>query len=104
MQKGAGLNMIFFFFPELSSWNLILRHESEEGSAEGSSAEESQTPLQSRLHRLQLLRQWLLCFSRELHDHFANTALLPFYEALDRLFLSAPPLNTIITGEDELHR
>lgn len=84
-------------FKELSSWNLILGHEAEESSTEG-----PQMPLQSRLHRLQLLRQWLLCFSRELHDHFANTAFLPFYQAVEQLILAAPSLNTIITEHEKL--
>lgn len=85
-------------FKELSSWNLILRWDAEECS----STEDTRTPLQSRLHRLQLLRQWLLCFSRELHDHFANTAFLPFYEAVESLFLAAPPFNTIIKEHESL--
>ncbi|XP_045119977.1 gamma-tubulin complex component 5-like [Portunus trituberculatus] len=84
-------------FKELSSWNLILDHELEESDTEG-----LQIPLQSRLHRLQLFRQWLLCFSRELHDHFANTAFLPFYQAVEQLILAAPPLNTIITEHEKL--
>lgn len=58
------------------------------------------TSLLSRLHRLQLLRHWLLFFSRELHDHFANAAFLPYYCSVERLFQNRPSLSTILTGEN----
>ncbi|XP_042217132.1 gamma-tubulin complex component 5-like isoform X2 [Homarus americanus] len=63
---------------------------------------ETTVPLRSRLHRLQLLRQWLLCFSRELHDHFANTVFLPYHQAVEKLFSSRPSLNTIITEHEKM--
>nr|XP_045606882.1 gamma-tubulin complex component 5-like [Procambarus clarkii] len=74
-------------FKDLASWQAVI-------SSEGAT-EETVGPLQSRLHRLQLFRQWLLCFSRQLHDHFANTVFLPYHQAVEKLFASRPSLNTI---------
>lgn len=82
--------MLLTCFSDLASWQAVISAES--------TTEEAAGPLQSRLHRLQLLRQWLLCFSRELHDHFANTVFLPYHQAVEKLFASRPSLNTIITG------
>lgn len=78
-------------FPDLASWKVLV-------GTENYTSQAAADPLQSRLHRLQLLRQWLLCFSRELHDHFANTVFLPYHQAVEKLFAARPPLNTIITG------
>lgn len=89
-------------FKELSSWNLILHWEAAEDGSANNNVESPQTPLQSRIHRLQLLRQWLLCFARELHDHFANTAFLPFHQTVERLFAQSPPFNTIATEHEKL--
>ncbi|XP_027211363.2 gamma-tubulin complex component 5 [Penaeus vannamei] len=81
-------------FKDLASWNAVI------GS--GSNTEDAAGPLLSRLHRLQLLRLWLLCFTRELHDHFANTVFLPFHQTVEKLFLSRPSLNVIITEHEKL--
>ncbi|XP_069937273.1 gamma-tubulin complex component 5 isoform X3 [Cherax quadricarinatus] len=81
-------------FRDLASWQAVIRSER--------NTEESGGPLQSRLHRLQLLRQWLLCFSRELHDHFANTVFLPYHHAVEKLFASRPALTTIIAEHETL--
>ncbi|XP_063606655.1 gamma-tubulin complex component 5-like [Penaeus indicus] len=81
-------------FKDLASWNAVI------GS--GSNTEDAAGPLRSRLHRLQLLRLWLLCFTRELHDHFANTVFLPFHQTVEKLFLSRPSLNVIITEHEKL--
>ncbi|XP_071532789.1 gamma-tubulin complex component 5 [Panulirus ornatus] len=81
-------------FRDLASWHAVISAES--------TTEEASGPLQSRLHRLQLLRQWLLCFSRELHDHFANTVFLPYHQAVEKLFASRPSLSTIINEHERM--
>ncbi|KAK3856096.1 hypothetical protein Pcinc_037542 [Petrolisthes cinctipes] len=88
-------------FKDLSGWHLATTvvADSEDGSDLNDSPA---SPLLSRLHRLQLLRHWLLFFSRELHNHFANAAFLPYYCAVEKLFQTQPSFNTILTEHDKL--
>ncbi|XP_064087424.1 gamma-tubulin complex component 5-like [Macrobrachium nipponense] len=81
-------------FRDMATWNTPF--------ATGNIFEESDSPLQSRLHRLQLLRLWLLCFSRELHNYFANVVFLPYYQAFEDLIESKPSFSDIISGHRKL--
>ncbi|XP_066974423.1 gamma-tubulin complex component 5-like isoform X1 [Macrobrachium rosenbergii] len=81
-------------FRDMACWNTPF--------ATGNISEESDSPLQSRLHRLQLLRLWLLCFSRELHNYFANVVFLPYYQAFEDLIESKPSFSDIISGHRKL--
>ena len=60
------------------------------------------SPLPWRLHRLQLLRQWLLYFSNVVHDHFVTTALLPFHHNMENLLDTEPHLSTLLSGKKHL--
>lgn len=98
--KRATYGMERLQFRELASYQSIM---SSSLIVESSSKEatNSLNPLQSRIHRLQLLRAWLLYFSHSVHDHFANSVFTPYHVSVEALLASSPPLDTIIKEHEK---
>ncbi|RXG52556.1 Gamma-tubulin complex component 5 [Armadillidium vulgare] len=56
-----------------------------DGLSDGCESKDNTLPLAHRIHRLQLLRQWVLYFSRVLRDHFSSAVFVPFSSKIEEL-------------------
>ena len=54
--------------------------------------------LEQRIHRLRLLRYWILHFVRLIHDHFCSVVFLPFSRDFESLCNSAESYFQVIQG------